>query len=160
MQEKLEKYFFFTIYFFDFLFSGYLGHAFGYQYQLLQKMLHALGRSYGWHRFGFCVLNFLSFISDFLSREKLIPNWAICETWILEQQNWPKNQFFKVVQNTKGTIHLRRRQIFTIFDPYPPSICIPGKCLWRGFLILMYCDLLTISTWGHPSPLRDADALN
>ena len=51
-----------------------------------------------------------------------------------------------------GTIHLRRRQIFTIFDPYPPTIGVPAKCLWRGFLILMYCDLLTISTWGHPSP--------
>ena len=24
----------------------------------------------------------------------------------------------------------------------------------------MYCDLLTISTWGHPSPLRHADVLN
>ena len=51
-----------------------------------------------------------------------------------------------------GTIHSRRRQIFTIFDPYPPTIGIPAKCLWRGFLILMYCDLLTISTWEHPSP--------
>ena len=59
-----------------------------------------------------------------------------------------------------GTIHLRRRQIFTIFDPYPPTIGIPAKCLWRGFLILMYCDLLTIGTWGHPSPLRHADVLN
>ena len=28
-----------------------------------------------------------------------------------------------------GTIHLRRRQIFTIFDPYPPTIGIPAKCL-------------------------------
>ena len=28
-----------------------------------------------------------------------------------------------------GTIHLRRRQIFTIFDPYPPTIDIPAKCL-------------------------------
>ena len=51
-----------------------------------------------------------------------------------------------------GTIHLRRRQILTIFDPYPPTIGIPAKCLWRGFLILMYCDLLIIGTWGHPSP--------
>ena len=51
-----------------------------------------------------------------------------------------------------GTIHLRCWQIFTIFDPYPPTIGIPEKCLWRGFLILMYCDLLPIGTWGHPSP--------
>ena len=51
-----------------------------------------------------------------------------------------------------GTIHLRRRQIFTIFDPYPPTIGIPAKCLWRGFFILIYCDLLTIGTWGHPFP--------
>ena len=28
-----------------------------------------------------------------------------------------------------GSIHLRRRQIFTIFDPYPPTIGIPAKCL-------------------------------
>ena len=28
-----------------------------------------------------------------------------------------------------GTIHLRRRQIFTIIDPYPPTIGIPAKCL-------------------------------
>ena len=61
---------------------------------------------------------------------------------------------------TLGTIHLRRRQIFTIFDPYPPTIGIPAKCLWRGFLILTYCDLSTIGTWGHPSPLRHADVLN
>ena len=60
----------------------------------------------------------------------------------------------------KGTIHLRRRQIFTIFDPYPPTIGIPAKCFWRGFLILMYCDFSTISTWGHPSPIRHADILN
>ena len=59
-----------------------------------------------------------------------------------------------------GTIHLRRRQIFTIFDPYPPTIGIPAKCLWMGFLILMYCDLWIIGTWGHPSPLRLADILN
>ena len=38
------------------------------------------------------------------------------------------------------------------FDPYPPTIGIPAKCLWRGFLILMYCDLWTIGRWGHPSP--------
>ena len=40
-----------------------------------------------------------------------------------------------------GTIHLRRRQVFMIFYPYPPTIGIPAKCLLRGFLILMYCDL-------------------
>ena len=28
-----------------------------------------------------------------------------------------------------GTIPLRRRQIFTIIDPYPPTIGIPAKCL-------------------------------
>ena len=51
-----------------------------------------------------------------------------------------------------GTIDLRRRQIFMIFDPYLPTIGIPAKCLWRGFLMFMYCELLTIGTWGHPSP--------
>ena len=34
--------------------------------------------------------------------------------------------FFEINNNkgplTLGTIHLRRRQIFTIFDPYPPTI--------------------------------------
>ena len=39
-----------------------------------------------------------------------------------------------------GTIHLRRQQIFTNFDPYPPAIGIQAKCLWRVFLILMYCE--------------------
>ena len=28
-----------------------------------------------------------------------------------------------------GTVHLRRRQIFMIVDPYPPTIGIPAKCL-------------------------------
>ena len=57
-----------------------------------------------------------------------------------------------------GTIHLRRRQIFTIFDPYPPTICIPAKCLlYRRFSILMYCDLLTIGFRDTPPPLRHAD---
>ena len=41
---------------------------------------------------------------------------------------------------------------FWPLPPSPPTIGIPAKCLWRGFLILMYCDLLTIGTWGHPSP--------
>ena len=35
----------------------------------------------------------------------------------------------KPIINLLGTIHLRRRQIFTIFDPYPPTIGIPAKCL-------------------------------
>ena len=48
-----------------------------------------------------------------------------------------------------------------IFDPYPPTIGIPAKFLWRGFLILMFCDLWTIGTWGYLSPpLRHADVLN
>ena len=72
-------------------------------------------------------------------------------------QTW--NIFFKW-QFGYGTIHLRRQQIFTIFDPYLPTIGIPAKCLWRGFLILMYCDLLTVDTWGYPSPLRHDDVLN
>ena len=38
----------------------------------------------------------------------------------------------KIIQEMNyalGTIHSRRRQIFTIFDPYPPTIGIPAKCL-------------------------------
>ena len=31
--------------------------------------------------------------------------------------------------NHLGTIHLRRRHIFTIFDPYPPTNGIPAKYL-------------------------------
>ena len=58
----------------------------------------------------------------------------------------------------KGTIHLRRWQSFMIFDPYPPTIGIPAKCLWGKFFILMSCDLWTIGTWGYP--LRHADVLN
>ena len=27
----------------------------------------------------------------------------------------------------QGTIHLRRRHIFTIFDPYPPTTSIPAQ---------------------------------
>ena len=30
---------------------------------------------------------------------------------------------------TYGTIHLKRRRIFTIFDPYHPTIGIPAKWL-------------------------------
>ena len=53
-----------------------------------------------------------------------------------------------------GTIHLRSQQIFKIFDPYPGTIGTPVKCLWRRFLCLMYCNLLTIGKWGHPFPLK------
>jgi hypothetical protein len=38
-----------------------------------------------------------------------------------DQHNPEKNQI--------GTIHLRRRHIFTNFDPYSPTIGIPAKCL-------------------------------
>ena len=34
-----------------------------------------------------------------------------------------------ILNGILGTIHLRRRQILTIFDPYPPTIGIPVKCL-------------------------------
>ena len=63
--------------------------------------------------------------------------WKNC----FQSRKWTYDRLF---QNSDlfdfGTIHLRRRQIF---DPYPPTIDIPAKCLWRGFLILMYCDLWT-----------------
>ena len=39
---------------------------------------------------------------------------------------------------------------FHDFWPLPPYHRHSG--LWRGFLILMYCDLWAIGTWGHPSP--------
>ena len=41
---------------------------------------------------------------------------------------------------------------FQDFWTLPPTIGIPAKCLWWGFLTLMYCDRLTIGKWGHPSP--------
>ena len=34
--------------------------------------------------------------------------------------------------SSKGTIHLRRRQIFTIFDPYPPYHRHSSKMLMKG----------------------------
>ena len=72
----------------------------------------------------------------------------------------PQGYSHNIGRSARGTIHLRRWQIFTIFDPYPPTIGIPAKYLWRGFLFLMYCDLLTIGPRGHPSPIRHADVLN
>ena len=68
----------------------------------------------------------------------------------------PQGYSHNIGRSAGGTIHLRRRQIFMIFDPYPPTIGIPAKYLWRGFLILIYCDIWTIGTWGYPrpSPLR------
>ena len=66
----------------------------------------------------------------------------------------------QVISFHLGTIHLRHWQIFTSFDPYPPTIGIPAKCLWRGFLILMYCDLWTIGTWRHPYPPKTCCYLN
>ena len=53
------------------------------------------------------------------------------------------------VVSGKGTIHLRRQQIFMIFDPYPPPV--------GSFL------LVSISKLGHfltPFPLKNADVLN
>ena len=44
-------------------------------------------------------------------------------------------------QDPKGTIHLRRWQIFTIFDPYPPPV---GSCLLQS----------------DPTPLKNSDVLN
>ena len=42
------------------------------------------------------------------------------------KQHYSDNWGSEIIQ---GTIHLRRRQIFTIFDPYPPTIGIPAKFL-------------------------------
>ena len=72
------------------------------------------------------------------------------EVFAFTDGKYQKGEKDKGQEISKVTIHLRRWQIFAIFDPYPPTIGIPAKCLW--FLILMYCDLWTIGTWGHPSP--------
>ena len=48
-----------------------------------------------------------------------------------------------------GTIHLRRRQIITLFDPYPPTV--------GSFIVL------SVGKFGKfltPPPLRHADVLN
>ena len=56
---------------------------------------------------------------------------------------------FEVALNTVyGTIHLRHRKIFTIFDPYPPPV--------GSFL------LLSVGKFGQfltPSPLKNDDVL-
>ena len=53
------------------------------------------------------------------------------------------------LKNELETIHLRRRQIYTIYDPYrPPSAVIfttIRRHIWPIF---------------DPSPLKDADVLN
>ena len=76
-------------------------------------------------------------------------------TFIVFKMQWQAckvGPFFFILISL-GTIHLRRRQIFTIFDPYPPTIGILAKCLWRRFFILMYCDLSTIGNQeGPPYP--------
>ena len=47
------------------------------------------------------------------------------------------------------TIHLRRQQFFTIFDPYPPTL--------GSFLLL---SVGKFGTFLIPPPLRNADVLN
>ena len=46
----------------------------------------------------------------------------VCESKTIEKYTWSRCLI-------SGTIHLRRRQIFTIFYPYSPTIGIPAKCL-------------------------------
>ena len=50
---------------------------------------------------------------------------------------------------------------FHDFWPLPPlPLAFQQNAYEVDFFILMYCNLLTIGTWGHPSPLRHADVLN
>ena len=49
---------------------------------------------------------------------------------------------------------------FHDFWPLPPTIGIPAKCLWRGFLILVYCDLWPLAHGDTPPPPWQADVLN
>ena len=58
---------------------------------------------------------------------------------------------------TLGTIHLRRRQIFTIFDPYPPTIGIPYE---GDFLSLCTVNFGPSAHGDTPPPQRHADVLN
>ena len=53
-------------------------------------------------------------------------------------------------QYTLGTIHLRRRQIFKIFDPSP----LPSAFQQKAY------EGKTVNTWGHSSPQRHADILS
>ena len=58
-----------------------------------------------------------------------------------------------------GTIHLRHRQIFTIFDPYPPTIGIPAKCYEGDFWSLCTVTFRPSAYVDTPPPLRHADVL-
>ena len=51
-----------------------------------------------------------------------------------------------------GTIHLRRRQIFTIFDPYPPTISIPAKAYEVDFLSLCTVTFQPLAHGDTPPP--------
>ena len=57
---------------------------------------------------------------------------------------------YQFVMNCLGTMHLRRRQIFTIFYPYPPPSAL--------FLLLFIRR--QIRPIFDPSPLRNTDVLN
>ena len=64
------------------------------------------------------------------------------------------------LKTCQGTVHLRRRQIFMIFDPYPPTIGIPTKCLWRVFWSLCTVTFQPSAHGDTPPPLRYSDVLN
>ena len=59
--------------------------------------------------------------------------------------------FISLLQFALGTIHLRRRQIFTIFDPYPSPI--------GSFLLLSVSKFGQFLTPPPPTP-KNADVLN
>ena len=75
--------------------------------------------------------------------------------WYVWTRTAKYNYFFDGLSNPDlietlqlGTIHLRRRQIFKIFDPYPPTIaqwyfCMKLRKFYFGFF-LSCCNLLNI----------------
>ena len=102
------------------------------------------------------------------------PLWSSSGT-IFKTEAWKSKLLCNLYQLTfKNVLSNHRKNIirdhpfktsanFHDFWPLPPcptTISVRAKCLWRGFLILMYFDLWTIGTWGHPSPPRHAEVLN
>ena len=76
----------------------------------------------------------------------------------------PHSQYTHIVhfdhQSTLGTIHLRRRQIFTIFDPYPLPSAFQQNAYEGDFWYLCTVTFQPSAHGDTPPPLRHADVLN
>ena len=74
--------------------------------------------------------NMVEFFDHWKKTLKRAPVEIVQELALMVEEFYDANQgnLLRGIDN-KGTIHLRRFQIFTTFDPYPLTICIPAKCL-------------------------------